>query len=105
MKDLKFFLGKRIKEIRKQKDITQETLAELVDIDQRSLSHIENGYTFPSKSLQKIAKALNVTLSDLFDFEHIKYTNENKKDYIISALKELSEENINIVFRLIKSMK
>ncbi len=38
--DIKLLLGKRIKELRKQKGLTQEQLAEKMNIDQRNLSKI-----------------------------------------------------------------
>lgn len=46
--DNKKLLGKRIKEIRKQKNLTQEQLAELIQIETGSLSAIESGRHFPS---------------------------------------------------------
>lgn len=54
--DNKKLLGKRIKEIRKAKDMTQEKLAELINIETGSLSAIESGRHFPSlPTVEKIA--------------------------------------------------
>lgn len=44
MEEIKHLLGKRIREIRKAKNISQEKLAELVGIEKRNLSNIENRY-------------------------------------------------------------
>lgn len=44
-------LGKRIYELRKQQNISQEELAEKLDISQRSLSKIETGKTLSSQIL------------------------------------------------------
>ena len=104
MKDIKKLLGKRIKELRKERNLSQDQLSELVGIDSRSISHIENGDTFPSKSLLEIAKALNVSLPDLFEFEHLKYDFKYKKNYIINSLDNISEADLDILFRIIKSM-
>ena len=41
MNDIKKLLGKRIKELRKAQGISQQQLAELANIDQRNLSHID----------------------------------------------------------------
>ncbi len=104
MNNIKEILGLRIRELRKQKGITQEQLAEMINIDQRNLSNIECGVTFPSKSLGEIANALNVSLRDLFDFEHVKLTSEEMKNFICNSLDNLSDSDIKIIYRLIKSM-
>ena len=71
MTGLKTFLGRRIKEIRKAKDIKQEELAEKINIATRNLSNIETGRCFPSPdNIEKIASALGCKIKDLFDFEH-----------------------------------
>lgn len=68
--NIKKLLGKRIQEIRKKQNITQEYLAELVDIDTSSMSHIENGKHYPSaENLDKILKVLNIKPSEIFSFE------------------------------------
>ena len=46
--DIKSNLGIRIKELRKQRRLSQEKLAELVDISQNALSYIETGDNFCS---------------------------------------------------------
>ena len=84
MNDIKKLLGKRIKELRKAQGISQQQLAELANIDQRNLSHIECGDTFPSRALLEISGALNIDLKDLFDFEHLEMTAERMSDYIKS---------------------
>ena len=91
MNDIKKLLGLRIKELRKMKKMSQQVLAEKANIDQRSLSHIECGDNFPSKSLLDLAKALEISLPDLFDFEHLK----SKDDLINSINTILNESDIN----------
>lgn len=91
MSTLKEKLGKRIQEIRKSKNLTQEKLAEMVGIDTPNLSNIERGKRFvSSETLEKIIKSLNVREKDLFDFEHIK----SKNDLINSINKILNEADI-----------
>ena len=105
MKETKRLLGLRIKELRKERNLTQDQFAELANIDFRSLSHIECGDTFPTKSLSDIAKAFNISISELLDFEHHKYSIEEMKDYIHNSIDNISEKDITIIFRMIKSMK
>lgn len=105
MNTTKILLGKRIKNLRKQQNITQEQLAELINIDKRNLSNIENGHTFPSKSLDDLAVALKVSFSELFDFEHLKVDCDYMKKYITENIAEFSEDKITIIYRLMKAMK
>ena len=59
-------LGKRIKEQRLKKHLTQEKLAEIVNIATSNISHIERATTQVSlHSLVKIANALDTTLDQL----------------------------------------
>lgn len=77
MGSLKEKLGKRIQEIRKSQNMTQEKLAEAIGLDTPNLSNIERGKRFVSaETLEKIINALNVRERDLFDFEHIKTRDE-----------------------------
>ena len=76
MSSLKDKFGKRVKEIRKGKGITQEQLAESVNIEPPNISKIECGMHFPQPDkIEKIAKVLDVDIKDLFEFEH--YTVNN----------------------------
>ncbi len=45
---LKRDLGQKIQQLRKDKKITQERLAELVGIDPKNISRIENGNNYPT---------------------------------------------------------
>jgi transcriptional regulator with XRE-family HTH domain len=60
--------GKRVATIRKQKGITQEKLADLIEVHRTYIGFIEQGKRNPSISnVYKIAKALKVSLKDLFN--------------------------------------
>lgn len=102
--DIKILLGKRIKELRSKRKMTQQQLAELINIDQRNLSNIELGINFSSKSLMKIAEIFNVSVKELFEFEHFEITNEMKIKYISSSLANLSERDLNILYKMTKFM-
>lgn len=63
-------LGQRIVAIRKLKNITQEKLAELCDLDVRTIGRIERAETNATVSILKlIADAFKIKSSELFDFE------------------------------------
>jgi XRE family transcriptional regulator, regulator of sulfur utilization len=60
-------LGKAIKRIRKEKDMTQENFAGKCEITQTYLSQIENNQKEPTlATLKKISVVLNVPLPILF---------------------------------------
>lgn len=59
--------GKRIAEVRKERNLTQEELAELVNVHRTYIGFIEQGKRNPViANIYKISKALNVSLKDLF---------------------------------------
>ena len=59
-------IGKRIKETRRRKNMTQAKLAELADMADASISRIETGAKQASlESLAKISRALNISLDFL----------------------------------------
>ena len=63
-------LGERIRQLRKQKKLTQRQLAEMVQIDFTYLSKIENGrldYTPSVKTLHQLAKALDADELELLE--------------------------------------
>ena len=65
-------LGKRISELRKRMNISQEMLAEKLNITQKSLSNIETGRNFlTADTLEKLLSVFNITSAELFDFEHL----------------------------------
>ena len=62
-------IGKRIKKLREELDLTQEDLSEKVHVSTVYIGYIEQGRNVPSlEVLQKIAKALKVSASDLLPF-------------------------------------
>jgi len=60
-------LGKRIKELRIRKDLSQERLARLADVALNTIAKIESGESkHPTiQTMAGIAKALGVSLDDL----------------------------------------
>lgn len=75
------FLGKRIREERKRLNLTQEKLAESVDISDSYLGQIERGErNLTLDTLIRIANRLNVTidylLKDYIEMENDKFLNQ-----------------------------
>lgn len=71
-------LGNRIYELRKKKNLTQEDLALLLDISDKSISKWENGASRPTiENLKKLATILDISLDELLEYD--KNSKENKK--------------------------
>lgn len=59
-------LGEKIRILRKQKDLSQQQLAELTRMDLTSINEVENGRRNPSlRTINKIARALGASPKDL----------------------------------------
>ncbi len=69
--NIRLDLGKRIKEFRRNRGLTQEKLAELANIDYKYLQRIEgkNPPAIKIDTLEKIAIALKTTPSELLNFK------------------------------------
>lgn len=71
MATLKQKFGRRLREIRAQRRMTQEQFAETLDVSVDFLSLIERGRNAPSfETLDKIAKRLRMSVADLFSFSN-----------------------------------
>lgn len=64
-------LSKKIKELRKMHGLTQEKLSEVTEIDYKYIQKIEgkNPPALKIDTLQRIAKAFNISVSKLLDFK------------------------------------
>lgn len=101
--NIKSSLGNRIKELRKQRHLSQEKLAELVDISQNALSYIETGENFcTAETLEKIISALGIDALELFDFRHQK-DNSTLLAEINQILKN-TPEKIPEVYKIVKAI-
>lgn len=67
MKDIKLAFGLRVKELRLEKGLSQEKLANIAGVDRTYMTQVENGKRNISiENIRKVCIALNVSLSDFF---------------------------------------
>ena len=72
-------IGKFIAEARKEKNMTQQELADKLCVTDRAVSHWENGRRLPDYSLLKeLCDILSISINELFAGEKI--SNENYKE-------------------------
>ena len=101
--DIKKKFGKRLREIRTAKSLTQEKMAEQIEIQPENYSRIENGLSFPKpENLVKISNVLGVEIAELFHFYEIA-DYENILEKIIEKLHNDKEAAI-ITYKFLKSL-
>jgi transcriptional regulator with XRE-family HTH domain len=100
MKETKILLGERLRELRKSRGLTQEQFAEMIEVEQKHVSRLELGKSFPTlERLEKISQALKVPLRDIFDFVHLA-DRETRSTSIEEMMKKLDEENQKIAYKV-----
>lgn len=104
MPTTKELLGMRIREVRKGRGLSQEQLAERVDVDPRFVSRIELGKAAPSlETMDAIANALGVEIRDLFEFSHL--TGQTAGiEQLETLLEGLDDKTRDLTFRIVKSV-
>lgn len=105
MKSGKEKLGSRIKAFRKAKGLSQEQLAELVGIEQKHVSRLEVGTSYPTiDRLEKIAVALDVPMGSFFDAGNQTYYEEKAKKLEL-MMRELDNDYQRIILKFSQIMK
>lgn len=68
--DIKIKFGQKVKELRLEKELSQEAFAHLADLDRTYISSIEKGERNVSIIvIEKIATALNIEITKLFEWK------------------------------------
>lgn len=103
MKELDFSLiGQRIKEVRTDKQLTQEYLANMIGVNTSHVSNIETGKTKISLTLLiKICDALGVTLDYLLENEYHNPTSVIEKE-LLNTIKDMKKEKQKTLLRIAK---
>ncbi len=97
-------IGKRIKAVRKQRGLTQEQLAQMVDLSTNYLSNIETGFRTPKlETLIQIMNALecdaNAILADVVDT-----TTYQESGKLAAALSELPATDQRRIMRVVETL-
>lgn len=113
MENIKFIIGQRIRNYRIQKNLSQEQLSELANCHPTYIGQLERGEKNTTlENIQKVAQALNIPLSQLFEKIEEKqneesiplqiydfFSSKNKKEqkYLYQNLKEIDDyKNSNL---------
>jgi len=104
MADSAKLLGSRVRELRKQKGLTQEQLGESSNIGAQYISLVEReGANVTLALAENIANGLQVELKDLFDFDH-KANDEQLRTTLKNMIDSAEGEKLQQLHRIIKAV-
>ena len=100
-------LGENVKKARKMRNLTQEKLAEYIDLSPVFISHIESATRIPSlDTVCKIAGALKISVNDLLenvdDADNISFNYELEELFIL--LKARNTLEIHFICSIVKNI-
>ena len=104
MKDMQT-IGKRLAEIRKNRNFKQTDLAEKLNVSQQVISNIERGVTAPDiEQLKKFADIYNISLDDLVGREFWGDDADDVERRIISYVKQMDDEGKELSLGLLSQV-
>ncbi len=99
---LKIF-GKRLRSLRRAKDMTQEQVAERAGLSLQSVGEIERGRGNPTLvNVERLSDALDVELTELFDLGDVKMTREQAVQEILARLEGATEEQVRALLTMVR---
>ncbi|MDR7870446.1 MAG: helix-turn-helix domain-containing protein [Tissierellaceae bacterium] len=91
-------IGLFLRDLRKEKDLTQEQLAEILGVSNRSISRWENGVNMPDIDLViEMAKFYDVSIEEMLDGERKENIVDRKKEESLLKVAEYSNDE-KIIF-------
>lgn len=104
MQDDKIFIGKTIKFFREKNNLTQQELAEKIDISDKHMSKIERGIYLPSlTNFIKLLSVLNVSISE-FGFPEVEEHKSSRKE-LIELVQSAKEKEVEYFLTMFKATK
>ena len=94
-------IGSFIREMRNEKKMTQQELAEKIGVTDRAISKWENGRGTPDIALLiPLSKELGITVLELLNGESIK----DQNNAVIELMEKMSEDKIKILLSVAENM-
>jgi len=98
-------IGKRVKEMRTKKDMSQEQLASCAEISSTYLSNIENAHSKASlPTFLKIANALDCGVDSLL-CDNIRESRTLFEEQLGKLLEDCSQDELKIIIGTVKGLK
>lgn len=93
----KILFGKKLRELRENRGLTQEELSNMLDIEWQHVSRLENGKNLPSCNiLMSIAEIFDIDIRQLMNYEHL--GKDNDIDRLINNLLGLATDEQKVLF-------
>ncbi len=106
MNELTLKVGARIRELRKNKKLSQETLAFEANMHPAQIGHIERGEQSPTiDTIERIIHALGVGVSDFFNFDNVELNNSNALNLFLSTLSKDELNDVSTILLILKKWK
>ncbi|MBQ8459866.1 helix-turn-helix transcriptional regulator [bacterium] len=101
---LKKLFGKHLKSIRQSRGLTQQELAELINLQPNTIGQIEIGYKAVSFStLEKLAEKLNIDYKEFFNFEENSIRKNGISKGIVNEIQSLDDMSQKYLLSVIKN--
>lgn len=99
-------LGDKIRNLRKNENMSQEVLAKYLNINRNYLSRIETGKTEPNSSvLINLSNTFKISIDSLLEINKNNVSINDKIKYIKENLHYLSNEDLDFIIKMISIMK
>ena len=93
-------IGRFLKKLRKERELTQEQLAEKFGVSSRSVSRWENGYTMPELGiLVELAEYYEVDIKEIIDGERKSESVEKEEKETLRKVADYTEAEKKLVVR------
>ncbi len=103
MEDIKSLIGKRIRDLRKQRGLSQEGLGWKAELHFTYIGAVERGERNCSIiTLEKIAKGLGINIKDFFDIPFHKTDIKKLKKEITNQINLLSPQALTLLKEMLK---
>lgn len=101
MSTVQKLFGKKIKAIRRSREVTQEQLAELSGLSLQYIGEIERGTRNPSlTSMESLAKALDLPIAELLNMDEFKLSTEELRTILAKQIESADEERLRAFFHV-----
>jgi len=99
MGDLQKIFGKKVREIRRHREMTQERLAELSGLSLQYIGEIERGRRNPSlSSMEQLSAAFDLPISELFNLDEFKFSTDQLRKILVNHIENADEERLRSFF-------
>lgn len=102
---LKIKVGETIRHKRELKGWSREHLADLLDVDYKTLRNLENGISFLSPAMVcKLVSVFNLPPKAFLDIELKEELNDLQRNDLINKIRTANNETFNLYYRVINAI-